>query len=292
MALILAYGARMHTSVTDPELSAKFGAITNLTHGFIYFSPEATEEYDALGLKAEQHYFAARAAAFGPVPAEVVVATFFNFNPAYVHRAIPAAWEIASPAAIQVARLRAAGSALARCCPNVETGEIEEATDLLGRMIDGIGFEGKPLAAANRAVDEPDDPWERLWQRITIVREWRGDVHVAALTAAPVTAVEALILHAATDQVPKAALVATRQWPEDAWQAGVDTLLARGLVNADETFSDAGRAFRDDIEERTNRASDAMVLAAGEENTRRVIDLLKPVRRGLLDGGAFASIGR
>ena len=73
------------------ELSGRLGAMTNLVHGFIYFAPEAAEEYDALGLPATHHYFASRGAALGPVPAEVIVATFFNFNPSLVTPAIPAA---------------------------------------------------------------------------------------------------------------------------------------------------------------------------------------------------------
>lgn len=282
-----AYGAPMTTS-----LAAAVGGITNLTHGFIYFAPEATERYDAVGLAPEQHYFASRAAPMGPVPAEVVIATFFNFNPAMVHAAIPAAWEAADPGAIQDARMDAAGATLRRCCPDLDPVDVEAASSIARSMIDGIGFEGRALAAANLAVPEPDDPLVRLWQRITVLREWRGDAHVAALTAAPVTAVEALALHAATEQVPKAALVTTRQWPEEAWQKGVDSLVARGLLQPDETFTDDGRAFREDIEERTNVASQPMIDAVGEETASQFVDLLKPIRRGLLDGGAFAIMGR
>ncbi|MDG2025970.1 MAG: hypothetical protein P8J50_02570 [Acidimicrobiales bacterium] len=273
------------------DLVAKLGAITNMTHGFIYFAPEASEEYEAVGLPATYHYFASRGACFGPVPAGVIVATFFNFNPALVHDVIPEAWTLAAPADIQDARMRAAGRVLSRMCADSDV-DIDAATALAGKMMDGLGDEGRALAAANRAVPEPDDPWERLWQRITVLREWRGDAHVSALVSAPVDPVEALALHAATDQVPKAALVATRQWPEDKWNAGVERLIARGLLVGDGQFSDEGRAFRDDIEHRTNDACIAMVDAVGPDETRRFIDLLKPVRGGLIEGGAFAMMGR
>lgn len=288
------YGAAMapETQPTDTQLAASLGATTNLVHGFIYFAPEAAEEYTALGLSGRQQYFASRAAALGPVPAEVVVATFFNFNPEIVHAAIPSAWSIADPSAIQDARMRAAAVVLRRSCPDVDPGHLDAATDLAGEMLAPLGDEGKPLAGANRSVVEPDDPWARLWQRITVLREWRGDVHVAALTAAPVDAVEALILHAATDQVPRAALVATRQWPDEAWQAGVERLQGRGLVDSDGRFTDEGRDFREQIEHRTDVACCRMVDAVGEGEARRLVDLLKPIRRGLLDGGAFASMGR
>lgn len=278
--------------MTDTTLASSVGGMTNLVHGFIYFAPEATTEYTSVGLPAEHHYFASRAAPMGPVPAEVVIATFFNFNPDMVRGAIPAAWESAAPVAIQEARMRAAAAVLTRCCPEIDAAHLGEATELAGAMLDPLGYEGKPLAGANRAVAEPEEPWARFWQRITILREWRGDVHVAALTSAPVDAVEALILHAATDQVPRAALVATRQWPDDKWAAGVERLRSRGLIDAGERFTDEGRAFREAIEHRTDVACGPMVDALGERDTRRFLELLKPIRRGLLDGGAFAMMGR
>lgn len=277
---------------TDLALPASLGALTNLVHGFIYFAPEATAEYEALGLAPEQHYFASRGAAMGAVPAGVIVATFYNFDPRLVDVAIPAAWEVAPPAEIQTARMRAAASVLRRCVTTVDDDHLAEMTALAGAMIDGLGFEGKPLAAGNRDVTEPDDAWARFWQRITVLREWRGDVHVAALTTAPVDAIGALVLHAATDQVPRAALVATRGWSKEAWTSSVDALRRRGLVDDDERFTDAGRAFREEIERRTDVACLPWVEAVGEEGARRLIELLKPVRRGLLDGGAFASMGR
>lgn len=274
------------------ELSGRLGAMTNLVHGFIYFAPEAAEEYDALGLPATHHYFASRGAALGPVPAEVIVATFFNFNPSLVTPAIPAAWSIADPADIQTARIRAAGRVIRRVEPELDADAVAEATEIAGRMIAGVGDAGRPLAAGNRATPEPDDAWERLWQRITVLREWRGDAHVAALVAAPVDPVEALILHAATGKVPKAALVATRQWPEADWNAGVERLLKRGLIMDDESFTELGEAFRDDIERRTDHASLPLVEAVGPDQTVRLIELLKPLRKALIDGGAFAALGR
>ncbi|MEM9521381.1 MAG: hypothetical protein AAGA37_18875 [Actinomycetota bacterium] len=273
------------------DLSARLGSMTNLVHAFIYFAPEAGEEYDAVGLAANQHYFASRAAAMGAVPAEVVVATFYNFNPTLVHPAIPSAWAIAEPATIQTARIRAAGRVLRRIDPDVTADDIDEATKIAGAMIDGVSDAGRPLAAGNRATPEPDDAWERLWQRITVLREWRGDAHIAALVSAPADPVEALALHAATGKVPRGALVATRAWSDEEWSAGIDRLVRRGLLNDDESFTEMGEAFRAEIERRTDVASLPLVEAVGPDRTQRFIDLLKPVRKALLDGGAFAAMG-
>lgn len=76
-------------------------------------TPEAGEEYNKVGLPAEAHYFGSRAAALGPVSADLVIATFYNFKPATVQPAIAAAWSAADPAEIQQARMTAAGRALA-----------------------------------------------------------------------------------------------------------------------------------------------------------------------------------
>ena len=273
----------------DLKLVAKLGAVTNSTHGFIYFSESASQAYAELGLTGRQQYFASRGAALGTVPAEVVIATFFNFNPEIVRRAIPAAWDVASPEEIQTVRMRAAGSQLA-ALGAIDDAALDEATELAGRMMAGVTDEARPLAGANRSVAEPDDPWERLWQRLTVIREWRGDAHVAALAAAPVTALEALVLHAATGVVPRAALQATRQWSDDAWEATVADLADRGLVSATGEFTDEGRAFRDEIEHRTNVASAPLVDAVGEADTRRLIDLLKPMQAALIEAGAFARL--
>jgi len=259
-------------------------------HGFIYFSETAEAEYAALGLGGHQQYFASRAAPFGAVGPAVVTATFFNFNPARVEAALPSCWDVASPGAVQDARMRAAAQVLRQACPDIDASTVAEATELAQAMVDGVGDEGRPLAAANRAVELPDDPWGALWQLVTVIREWRGDAHVAALTAAPMTAVEALVLHAATGQVPRSALQMTRDWSDDAWDAAVASLADRELVTSDGAFTDAGRAFRDGIENQTNLASQPLVDGLGVERTERLCELLRPMRKGLVESGAFARL--
>ncbi len=269
------------------RLAARLGSLTNLTHGFIYFADEATEEYTALGLADHQQYFASRAAPLGAVGPELVVATFFNFSPDRVAAAVPSCWDVASPADIQAARLRAAGRVLTSACADIGLDAVTEATVIAQTMVDGVGDEGKPLAAANRVVDVPDDPWIRLFQLITVIREWRGDAHVAVLTSHAVTAVEALVLHAATGEVPRVALETTRGWPESAWGEAIASLGEKGLVDETGEFTDNGREFREAIEEETNRAVHPLIGAVGPEATQHLCDLLKPIRDALIASGAF-----
>src|SRR5437870_2644687 len=81
-------------------------------HAVMYFVPEADEELTGVGLRpGRMGYFASRAAPMGPVPAGVVTATFYNFNPEIVTRHIPRAWTLASIADILAARRRIADRA-------------------------------------------------------------------------------------------------------------------------------------------------------------------------------------
>ena len=270
----------------------RLGAITNLTHAFIYFFGDATRAYDELGLTGRQHYFAPRAAAMGPVGPEIVTATFFNFCPGIVETAIPSAWDIATPAEIQTARLQAAGRGFEEACGDLTPADVAEATTIAESMVDGVGDAGKPLAAANRAVDVPDDPHIRLWQLITIIREWRGDAHIGVLNSAPVNAVEALVLHAATGVMSVDGLRSTRAWSDHDWAVGITALTARGLVDASGAFTEAGEAYRNQIEADTNRASQPLVDAVGDAAAQRLYELLRPVRASLLASGVFAQVGR
>src|SRR5438445_1836392 len=97
-----------------PVVAGKMWRTLEPVHGIVYFAEDAGARYRALGLPEHMHYFPPRAAAMGPVPAEVVIATFFNFHPALVRAAIPAAWEIATPEQILAARVAGAGDVFHR----------------------------------------------------------------------------------------------------------------------------------------------------------------------------------
>ncbi|MGI9600710.1 MAG: SCO6745 family protein, partial [Acidimicrobiales bacterium] len=138
---------------TTERRARRLGAASNAAHGFVYFAPETTEAYNRLGLAEHQHYFASRAAPLGSVEPGVVEAVFFNFAPERVQRAIPSAWAVAAPAAVQKARLAAVGAVIERIGGiGLTTVERDEATDLLSAIINRVGFAGRPLAAANRDV--------------------------------------------------------------------------------------------------------------------------------------------
>ena len=143
-------------------------------HGMIYFVPEATEAYARLGITGRAGYFASRAAPMGAVTADVVVSTFFNFNPELVHAAIPASWEVATPVQLVAARFAAVDAALRRLLGDgvIESEEMRRAADLARTAAEEasrIGLEGRPLAAAHADVGWPDEPHLQLWHAQSIL---------------------------------------------------------------------------------------------------------------------------
>lgn len=112
----------------------------NPFHSAVYFSRELREEMAALGVTdPNAAYFASRAAAFGAVGPGTVTATFFNFRHDLVARHLPAVWEVATPAQVLDARLRAADRTLRRLLGEeaVAAPDVAEAAELALRAAEG-----------------------------------------------------------------------------------------------------------------------------------------------------------
>ena len=95
-------------------------------------------------------YFAARSAPFGVVPTEVVTAAFYNFTPERVAKALPAAWEIASPADALRVRRDAAVAALRRY--GVTDDQASAAAPLAEKAARTAPPDGRPLFADRKSV--------------------------------------------------------------------------------------------------------------------------------------------
>jgi len=260
-------------------------------HGLIYFAAEAFAAAESLGLPAGfGGYFALRGAALGAVPAEVVTATFFNFKPELVRETIPMAWSLASPEQYLTARFDAAGQALRRVLGDAAEGPVVAEAAELARVAATEATrwpEGRPLFAAQAAVDWPDDPLLVLWHSQNLLREFRGDAHIAALVAEGVDAVESMVMHAASGDVPAIALQATRGWSAEEWMAGEERCRARGWLADDGSFTDAGRDHRHWVEDRTDELSARAYLPLGEEKCARLRELCRPLSKTIVASGSF-----
>jgi hypothetical protein len=274
----------------DPVLARKMSRSLEPYHGIIYFLPEATEAYARLGVTGRDGYFASRSAPLGAVSAGVVIATFFNFNPTLVQHAIPSAWDKTTPAAILDARLAAIDLGLRRLLGDdvVESKDVARAADLARIAAEGCTIPGRPLYAGHASLPWPTEPHLVLWHAISLIREFRGDGHIACLVAEELDAVEALITHAASGAVPRVALQTSRAWSDDAWNAGIERLAARGIVTGDGEFTDAGRALRERIEAQTDVLALPAWEALGEDGCNELRELGRPWSRAIADSGAFA----
>jgi hypothetical protein len=260
-------------------------------HGVIYFLPEAADAYARLGVHGRDGYFASRSAALGQVPAGVVVATFFNFNPALIEHAIPAVWDHTTPAALLAARLEAIDAGLRRLLGDAVSGpDVERAAELARVVADACSAPGRPLYAAHAALPWPDEPHLALWHAITLIREWRGDAHIALLVAAGFDAVEALVTHAASGAVPRIALQLSRAWTDEEWSAGVARLEELGIVDGTGAFTPAGAAVREQIEDDTDRLALRAWEALGDDGCEELRALVRPWSKTIAESGVFAAL--
>jgi hypothetical protein len=251
-------------------------------HAVTYFSPESRSAFEAAGLRGFwRGYFGGRAAPLGPVGPAPVLATFFSFAPAMVTRAVPDVWQRAEPDAILAARLDGARGALTRLADGHSETDLVAAADLLATAAAHTGPAGRVLAAANAAVPMPEDPIGRLWQATTILREHRGDGHVAALVAAGFDGCEVLVWRAATD-LDRGTLQPARGWTDEEWQAAVDRLVARGWLAADGTPADAGRDVFARVEESTDRTAAPIWSTVDADRVRAVLTPLATACRASL----------
>jgi hypothetical protein len=252
----------------DPARVRQIWHLLEPLHAVLYYAPEAVEEAAALGYATDERwpaYFAWRAAPLGPVGAGPVASAFYSFSPAMVRRYVPAAWRTAAPGDVLAARLRAVDRFYRRLLGDAVAGpELAEAAALARRAAEAAETAGRPLAAANAALHWPEEPHLVLWQAATVLREHRGDGHLAALLTAGLDPVEALVSFAAVGAAPVTTF-ASRGWSEEEWAAARDRLAARGLVTADGEATDAGRALRDDVERRTDELAAGPWAALGDK---------------------------
>ena len=275
--------------VLDPRVVARAHRAVEPLHNHLYFAPEQDERLGAVGLRpGRMCYFAGRAAPMGPVGPGVVAATFYNFSPSLVTRHIPRAWTLASPEQVVAARFDAARASLTRLLGEAATSpEVAELAGLLREACSVLTPEARPLYAGHADLPWPDEPLLELWHGATLLREHRGDGHLAALLRAGLTGLEALITHVVTGRgFSEHGARATRGWSEEEWTASVDALTERGLL-ADGQLTADGMDLRARIEAETDELSAAPWEHLGPERTARVVELGRDLSARLVAGGAY-----
>jgi hypothetical protein len=254
-------------------------------HAVTYFTPESRAALDGLGYRGFwMGYFAARSAPLGMVPREVVTAIFYNFAPERVAKALPAAWEIAGPEAALRARQDSAVAALRRYGLSADEN-VSDAAELAGRAARQAPLDGRPLFAANLALPWPEDPLAALWHAATLLREQRGDAHVAMLAAAGVSGRESNVLHAAASGIPRDYITRARDYDESAWRHHEQQLAARGLLNDDGSLTAAGRELKDSVESATDTLALSALDPLSDDEVETLFQALTPITRAVIAGG-------
>ncbi len=236
------------------ETARRMWTLGEPVHAVTYFAPEARAAFEQAGLRGFwRGYFAGRAAPLGLVASAPVIASFYNFAPAMVDRALPAVWELISPDQALAAREAGAVAALRRLLAGVDA-DLELVADLLTQALVGLECAGRVLAAANAALPVPGEPLARLWRAATLLREHRGDGHFAALVAADLDGCEVLALQAPA-RLPKARILPLRGWTDEEWDAAVARLAKRGLLTESGGETQAGADLLAEVERSTDLAA-------------------------------------
>lgn len=268
-----------------PALARQFYDRFEPIHALTYFAPEVRAGMDGLGYRGFwMGYFAARSAPLGAVPPEVVTAVFYNFAPGRVAKSLPAAWEIAGPDQALRARQHATVAALHRCGVT-EDENLCTAAELAVRVARMAPVDGRALFAANVALPVPPDPVAALWHATTLLREHRGDGHVAALVAAGISGRESNVFHTAASAVSEEFMKRSRHYDDNEWEACHQSLADRGLLDSGGTLTPDGRELKDQLETTT----DALALRAfdglDDEELQALFSALTPVARTVIAAG-------
>lgn len=272
----------------DAAVSRRMWTLYEPVHAMTYFAPEVGTAWSAVGVDGFwRGYFAGRAAPLGPVPAALVDAAFFGFDPGFVDRAVPAVWDLIAPEAALEVRVAGAVAALdAALGPDVTEEEVA-AADLLRCAAGGLVCDGRVLAAANAVLPWPEPGAVRatLWHAATVLREHRGDGHVAAMVAAGVDGLGANVLAVADGPQSPERVQQIRGWSPESWADGLAALVDRGLVAADGAINEAGRTLRADVEVATDVASLAPWRTLGDAAVSELDAALGAVVDRLLAAG-------
>jgi hypothetical protein len=254
-------------------------------HAVTYFAPEARAAFDGLKFRGFwMGYFAARSAPFGVVPTEVVTAAFYNFAPERVAKAVPAAWEFASPADVLRVRQESAVAALRRCGVG-DDDDVRAAAELAAKAARSAALDGRPLFAANLALNWPDEPVAKLWHAVTLLREQRGDGHVAVLASLGVSGRESNVLHAAAGRVPKEFIMRSRDYDDEQWRMYSDRLISRGLLDEVGELTSAGSELKQRIEDTTDLLALAALDVLADDEVERLFQCLTPITRKVVAAG-------
>jgi hypothetical protein len=242
--------------------------------------PAVLQSLQDLGLDAHDvadvNYLTRSAAMRTDNPA-VVWSAFFNPNPESIYRLVPSSWAITTFDAVLAAQFDALDEPFAKVAASMDAADVRELAVLCRTVTEAANAncEGRPLFAGLASLPLPADDHMMAWHAARLLREHRGDGHVALLVAEGLGRIDALVVHAALLPGFADGLRRSRRWTKDDWAASMTSLRARGWLTDDDepTFTDEGRARREWIETRTNELAAVAFDGIGNDGVDRLIEL-------------------
>jgi hypothetical protein len=263
-------------------LSAQAALASHQLVGWTYWDPLAIERYTALGVpEGAGFYVASRAAPLLSAGHQAVAAAFGTIHPGFVEFCVDTALAATTPEAIFAARCDAIATGLRTYVPEI-CSDLAALADPLWAVADALPSTGRVLFAAHRQAPRPAENGALSgWLAVNCLREWRGDTHFAVLVAEGVGPVAAGVLDDARRNyggwIPR-----SRGADDAALADAFAELEARGLAN-DGQVTDAGLAFREAIEHRTDVLTERPWRRLGSGRTQAFIDLIAPVGPRLVE---------
>jgi hypothetical protein len=281
----------------SPRKSRTLAAALEPVIGQVFFAPECHAAYAALGFAASPGqaglvhlpdgpaYFTSRGSLLGQVRPGVVAAAFGVFKPEIVSAGVTLGWSLTDASTIFEARRAGAVAQLERVVGPAGK-EVARAAELLERAVAPLSVAGRPLFAGLRSWwDDPTEPWTRLFHLGDMLRECRGDAHVAAWSSAALDGLEIGLLNDIYMGLPLRSYVRTRGWSEEDLAGGVDRLRDLGWLEGDD-FTEEGRAVREDIEDATDLQM-MPALDALDGDIDEIVGLLKPWGVAIREAGGY-----
>ncbi|MGW1274938.1 SCO6745 family protein, partial [Streptomyces sp. NPDC002491] len=168
------------------------------------------------------------------------------------------------------------------------SAQMAEAARLALRAAEAGERGARPLFSAHADLPVPDEPHLAYWHAATLLREHRGDGHLAVLMSAGLDGLEAMVTHTATGRGMTPTWVSnSRGWSRDDWNAAVDRLRARGILDDGGELTERGVTLREDIEQETDRLDRAPYERLGADGVARLTELGTAFARAALAAGAF-----
>ncbi|MGI5459704.1 SCO6745 family protein [Streptomyces sp. CA-249302] len=281
----------MTTVTLEPRAGRQCHNALNSLHATLYFSPDLGKEMASIGITHPRAVnFAVRAAAMGRVGAGTVAAAFYNYKYELVARHVPAVWSVAGPGDVLAARARAIDTTLRRLLGDEAVGsaEMAEAAGLALRATEACSRSARPLYAAHADLPVSDEPHLAYFHAATLLREHRGDGHLAVLMSAGLDGLEAVVSHTATGKgmAPKW-VFGSRGWSQEDWDAASLRLRERGALDADGELTEAGVALRAEIEAETDRLDRGPYEHLGAAGVARLTELGRLFAGAALAAGAY-----